>query len=101
MAGIKAGLSAIPLVGNVIAGELGLLLTPPLTRRRDNFFEDAVRRLRDLEKRVDGFRFEDLANDERFISAMVQATQAALRTHQQEKLDALRNAVLNVALKKK
>ena len=30
------------------------------------------------------------------MSAFAQATQAALRTHQQDQLDALRNAVLNV-----
>ena len=32
------------------------------------------------------------------LSAALTATQAALRTHQQEKLDALKNAVVNVAL---
>ena len=31
------------------------------------------------------------------MSVVLQATQAALRTHQAEKLEALRNAVLNVA----
>ena len=38
-----------------------------------------------------------LAN-EHFVSAMIQATQSATKTHRKEKLEALRNAVLNVAL---
>jgi hypothetical protein len=93
---IKGGLGSIPVLGNVLAEELGLL-APPLTRRRDAWFEDLARRLRDLETKVAGFRFDNLSQNEQFVSATAQATQAALRTHQQEKLDALRNAVLNVA----
>jgi hypothetical protein len=48
--------------------------------------------------KVQGFKFEDLRNDPQFLSAMIQATQSAERTHRKEKLDALRNAVLNIAL---
>jgi hypothetical protein len=62
--------------------------------------EDLERRLRDLEGRVKGFRFEDLWQNEKFVSAALTATQAALKIHQQEKLDALKNAVINAALGK-
>jgi hypothetical protein len=78
-------------------GELFGLLTSPLARRRDDWMEDLERRLRDLEGHVKGFRFDDLGQDDQFVSATLQATQAALKTHQEEKLEALRNAVLNVA----
>lgn len=94
---IRGGLSAIPVLGSVLAEELGLVLAPPLTRRRDEWLEDLARRLHDLETRVEGFTFDDLVENEQFVSATLQATQAALRTHQKEKLEALRNAVLNVA----
>jgi hypothetical protein len=56
------------------------------------------RRLRDQEARVSGFRFDDLGKNEQFVSATLQATQAVLKTHEKEKHEALRNAVLNVAL---
>ena len=79
MACIKAVIGAMPLLGSVLAGEVGLLLVPPVTRRRDEWLEDLARRVRDLEKRGTGFRFEDLVNDEQFISARVQATQAAVK----------------------
>ena len=95
---IKGTLSSIPVLGGVLAEELGLVLVTPLARRRDAWFEDIARRLRELEGRVDGFRFEDLGNNEQFVSAMVQATQSAIKTHTKEKLEALRNAVLNIAL---
>ena len=91
---------ALKAVASLVPGgsELVGLLTSPLAQRRDDWFEDLERRLRDLEGRVEGFRFDDLRNNEQFISATLQATQAAIKTHQKEKLEALRNAVLNVAI---
>jgi hypothetical protein len=52
--------------------------------------------LRGLEKTVEGFRIEKLRDNERFISAVMNASQAAIQDHQREKRDALGNAVLNV-----
>jgi hypothetical protein len=53
-----------------------------------------------MEGKIDGFRFDDLGKNEQFVSATLQATQAALRTHQSEKLAALQNAVVNAAVGK-
>jgi hypothetical protein len=50
-----------------------------------------------VEQKVEGFGVESLKDNEAFISTVVTACQAAIRTHEQEKLEALRNAVLNVA----
>jgi hypothetical protein len=93
----KAGLSAIPVVGGPVAELFGLVVTPSLDRRREKWMHSIASRLKDLEEKVNGFKIENLAKNEAFISTLTQATQAALRTHQQEKLEALRNAVLNVA----
>jgi len=98
-AGGKGLLSVIPIVGGVASELLGLL-SSPVVQRRDDWFADLERRLRELEGRVDGFRFDDLAQNEQFVSATLQATQVALRTHQPEKREALRNAVLNISLGK-
>jgi hypothetical protein len=92
----KGLLSIIP--GAAVAAELLDLLSSPIAQRRDDWLIDLERRLQDLENTVGGFRFADLENNEQFVSATLQATQAALRTHQKEKLEALRNAVLNVAI---
>jgi hypothetical protein len=95
---LKSGLSSLPFVGGALAEEMGLLLITPLARRRDEWWADVARRLLDLEAKVEGFKFEDLGSKEQFISAMIQATQSATKTHSKEKLEALRNAVLNIAL---
>ena len=98
-AGIKGLLAMVPLLGGPGSELLGLL-SSPVAQRRDDWFADLERRLHDLEGRVDGFRFDDLGKSKEFVSATLQATQAAIRTHQSEKLEALRNAVMNVALSK-
>jgi hypothetical protein len=95
---IKGGLAALPLVGGALAEEMGLLLITPLTRRRDEWWADVARRVLYLEDKVQGFKFEKLQDNEQFVSAMIQATQSAAKTHRKEKLEALRNAVLNIAL---
>lgn len=52
-------------------------------------------KLQELES--NGFKLDELQTNEEFISAVMHASQIALRTHQEAKLDALRNAILNVA----
>ena len=74
------------------------MLAPTLNRRRDEWLSDLAPRLHELEQQVDGFEFERLAEKEAFVSMIVEATHSALKTHAAEKTDALRNAVLNVAL---
>ena len=70
-----------------------LLLGAPLQKRRDEWLASLAERLTKIES-----RFEDLQNDEQFITATLHASAIALRTHQAVKLEALRNAIMNVAL---
>jgi hypothetical protein len=95
---VKAGVSAIPFVGGPAAELFGLVVTPSLDKRREEWMHSVANRLKGLEEKVKDFRMEDLSKNEEFISTLTHASQAALRSHQQEKLDALRNAVLNVAV---
>ena len=97
-AAAKGGAALIPLAGGVLAEGLGLALSLSLTKRRDDWLRDLEARLRELEQRVEGFRLDDLGQNEQFVSAAVQATQMALRTHQAEKLGALQNCLLKVAV---
>ncbi len=96
----RAALAAIPFVGGSITEVLALVLAPAISRRRDTWLKELADALDELERRVEGFRVENLAQHEAFVSATIQAIRAAISTHQQEKLEALRNAVLNVALSK-
>ena len=77
-----------------------IITGPSRTSRLTDWCERFRVCFNDLSQKVDGLTPEALARDEAFISAFAQATQAALKTHRPEKLDALRNAVVNVALGK-
>jgi hypothetical protein len=94
----KAVLSAIPYLGGPAAELFNLVIRPPLEKRRDEWMESLADGLEGLERNFEGFRKEQLAENQGFVSAMLQASHIAMRNHQQEKLEALRNAVLNAAL---
>ena len=93
----RAGLGTIPIAGAAAIELLTTIITPPLAKRRDEWMRRVGESLRQLEKQMN-IILESLQSNDSFIDAAMQATQAALRTNQGEKLDALRNAVLNAAL---
>lgn len=90
--------AGIPLVGGSGVEIMNMVITPPLERRRNEWFSDLAQRLFELEKRVEGFQVAELSEDSVFITTALQASTIALRNHQTEKLEALKNAVLNAAL---
>src|SRR5262245_56235269 len=91
----KAGLSAVPVVGGPAVELFQYLIQPPLEKRRDEWMASIGEAISELESK--GLDIESLRDNEQFVSVVMQASQIAVRTHQQEKLEMLRNAVLNVA----
>src|SRR5271166_5936919 len=99
LAAMRAALSLIvPGLGGVIGEGLTVILGPAVHRRRDKFVLDLERALHALQHQYEELSTEVLAQNESFVTAATHALLIAVRTHQQEKLDALRNAVLNAAL---
>lgn len=93
---VKAGLSAIPLIGGAAAELFQCVIQPPLEKRREKWMVAVGEKLQELE--LSGIKLENLQNNEEFVSLVMYATMIALRTHQEEKLSALRNAIANVAI---
>jgi hypothetical protein len=91
----KIGLSAIPHFGGPAVEVFQYLKESPLERRRDSFIQQLGERFVELEAK--GIKLENLQQNEQFISAVLQVTQTALRTHQADKLAALRNVLVNLA----
>jgi len=52
----------------------------------------------DFDTHCEGCKVENIVQDEAFISASVQIARIVVSTHQREKLDYLRNALLNIAV---
>lgn len=93
----KVGAIVFPFLGPGIT-LFDLVTAPARGKRLSDWCEQLRLHLNELSEKVDGLTPEALATNEAFISAFAQATTAAIKTHQQEKLAALRNAVLNVSV---
>ena len=91
----KAALSAIPVAGGPLAELFAFVITPPLEKRRHEWMEEVGKRLQALEQK--GLDLQGLQNNQEFLDAVLQATQAALRTSVEEKKTALANAVTHSA----
>jgi hypothetical protein len=83
--------------GGPINQVLSLVLAPAVGRRRDEWLKELSDALDQMEKNVAGFRVEKLADNEAFVSATIQGTLIAIGTHQREKREYLRNALMNIA----
>jgi len=55
-------------------------------------------RISELEAVLKGFSARKLVDDPVFVSTLLRASQQAMTSHQKEKLDALRNAIINSAM---
>jgi len=93
----KGGLGAIPIVGSIASELLGLLVTPPLEKRRQNWMTEVGTKLKELEEKgkID---LTNLSENEQFIDTVLVATTLALKTSEEEKIKAFKNAILNTAL---
>ena len=86
----EAALGSVPLVGPALAVTFVTALGWRLEQRREQWFTGLAEAVDELGERVDG-----LADDDRFVDAVVTATRTVEHTHHEEKIAALRNAVLN------
>jgi hypothetical protein len=92
----RAGISAIPVVGGPGVELFEMILPPALDKRKRDWMDSVGEALERLEAKF-GNILDDLKSDDAFIDTVMQASQAAIKTSEQEKLEALRNAVLNSA----
>jgi hypothetical protein len=93
----RAALGLLPFASGTAVELLNAIVAPPLEKRRLEWMESVASGLRALENKK-GMDIEKLSTNEAFIDTVLQATVAAVGTSRREKLEALRNAVLNSAL---
>ena len=91
---LQVGLNLIPVVGGTVAAAAALMTKQVVKQRTEIFFQSVVDKLEELGIRVD--QLEQL--QETFASRIQQGILAAQHTNQQDKLEALRNAVVNCVL---
>ena len=95
----KSMIGFVPYVGSVASELLGLVISEPVNKRRDEWIIKLYEDLQNLESSIENFKIENLKDDENFITVVLNATQLAIKNHNKEKILALKNACLNTALK--
>ncbi|WP_299959954.1 hypothetical protein [uncultured Modestobacter sp.] len=86
----------VPFAGGPLGVALALAMGWSYNKRMQQWLDDVAVAITELQEATEDWpSFEELAQDDVFVDAVLRASQAAQATHQAEKLDALRNGVLN------
>lgn len=96
--GAEMIVNMVPVFGGTMAVALTIALNHTLNKRRERWFTRLAEAVDELQGRFAGFDPDALAENEAFVDAVVTATRIVDRTSQEEKIEVLRNAVLNSAL---
>lgn len=96
-AGVKAALGTIPVLGSAATELFGLIITPPIDQRRNEWMNQVADKLKELEQKSK-IDFNALKHNQQFIDVILHASSLAIKTSEQEKILALKNAVINTAL---
>jgi hypothetical protein len=94
----KGAASAIPFAGGPAAEIIDQVLRPVLAARREKWFQSVGEAIEDLRRTRSEFDLKALLSNEEAMTVLVSASTAAIKTHEEEKLTALRNAVINSAI---
>lgn len=94
---MREAATLIPGAGYAIGQIVERFVAAPLQKRRDQWSTKVGEGLRDLQDRLQDFDPSKLDENDDFVSAVAEATAAAVRTAKEEKIEALRNGVLNIA----
>ena len=85
---VKSGVGLIPYVGPLFSELISIYSNKKAKKRFETWANMVEERLQKLDKKID-------ENNEKFFSAMVKTTQIVAKTHQEEKLEYLANALIN------
>jgi hypothetical protein len=94
---VRASLGLLPFGSGTAVELFNSLISPPIENRRNKWMADVTEAVLSLQSQ-NKVNIEDIFKNEEFISFLCEASSYAIRTHQKEKLEALRNAVVNSIL---
>lgn len=92
---VQGAAGMVPVVGDPLAVAFAVAMGWTYNKRMAQWLEDLAAAVTELQEERDNLSFDDLADDPVFADAVINATRAAQASHSDEKLEALRNGVLN------
>ena len=96
-AGAKGIIGSVPIAGALASELLSVLIASPLEKRREKLLTEIGEKLKALEA-AQKIKLEDLQNNDQFVDTVLQSTTLALKTSEQEKIAAFKNAIINTAI---
>ncbi len=97
---VKSAIGDIIPMGNTLTSVFSSFVSPKNEKRREEFLRDVAYWIMKLSRQNETFKPENLMNDEKFISSIQLVVSISVKTYQKEKLEALRNALLNTIVMK-
>lgn len=95
-AGVAGAAGMLPIAGSPLAAAFQLAIGWKFGKRQADWLDNLAEAVDQLQRQAEEpLSFDELAENDVFMDAVVTATRAAHGTHQEEKLTALRNGVLN------
>lgn len=94
----KSALAGVPWPGGTLSILFENIFSSPIDKRKEEWLISLGTKIDELIEKYEQVTPDSLSENPTFISVALQASQQALRNHQEEKLTALRNAVLNTAI---
>lgn len=95
---IKALIGLVPTIGGGVAEFYSTYITDPFEIRLNDFLEKLISELQSLQAQVNSFSIQSLQENHSFSTVLSQALEIVRRNNQEEKLEALRNLILNSVL---
>jgi hypothetical protein len=95
---VKGSLNLVPVVGGTLATVFETVFSSPIDKRKEVWLKELAETVDELCRQIADLTPEKLSKNEEFISASLQASNIAVRTHHKRKLKALRSAVKNTVL---
>ncbi|WP_296218494.1 hypothetical protein [Pseudomonas sp. UBA2684] len=96
---VKGALNLIPLAGGALSVAFETIFTAPLDKRKEEWLKNLATAIDELYVKVDGLTPEKLSSNQEFITAVLEASNIAVRSHHTERLSALKSAVKNTVIR--
>jgi hypothetical protein len=96
---VDAAIATIPVGGGALQILFDEVLQPNFDKRRDEWLRRLAEVLEEIRTRMEGFDPASLESNEQFVSAVSQATRIAMGTHRQEKLEMLKDSLVNLVIR--
>ncbi len=97
---VDAGIAGIPVIGGSAAKIFGIMITPRIEEKKEQFLRDVASYIAMLSREYEELKIENLRNNDTFIKLIIEITQKAYLTSDNDKRKLLRNAIVQGTLSK-